>query len=421
MRRVGSTAAVAVLLPTWLAVAAAAEGASPPAVRLVWHVEAPDGSVLDSEGADDPVNPASVVKVATSLRALERLGPDHRFETRFAGGGTLDPQTGILDGDLLVFGGGDPDFHVENAYLVAQALNRAGLREVRGKLLVDDRFWIGWEGGSERSTGGAAQRATTMASRLRDAFDPRRWGRRTRGLLAAFASRRGIAGEPPRVAVEGGVGSHAVPAPESVLLVHRSNPLGRTLKRFNAYSNNDIERLAGWLGTPSDLAASLARRWEAGSPPPRLETLSGLGTNRMTARQIVRLMRDFDRTCRRLGLRVEDVLPSAGCDPGTLAHYPRLVDEAAGALVAKTGTLTRTDGGVAVMAGLVRTAKGDRYFCVAAPRSGARPGRAREAEARWLSDVIARHGGARPGPCGDVVGYSDDDARVEAVRNDPRR
>jgi D-alanyl-D-alanine carboxypeptidase/D-alanyl-D-alanine-endopeptidase (penicillin-binding protein 4) len=411
---------VAFLLPTWLAVAAATGAASSPAVRLVWQVEAPDGRVLDSDGADVPINPASVVKAATSLWALERLGPDHRFETRFAGRGSLDPRTGVLDGDLLVFGGDDPDFHVENAYLVAQALNRAGLREVRGKLLVDDRFWIGWEGGSERRTGGAARRATTMASRLRDAFDPRRWGRRTRDLLEEFVSRRGIAGEPPRVAIEHGVGSHTVPTPDSVLLVHRSNPLRRTLKRFNAYSNNDIERLAGRLGAPSDLATALARRWDVGSPPLGLETLSGLGTNRMTARQIVWLMRDLDRTCRRLGLRVEDILPSAGCDPGTLAHYPLLVDEAAGALVAKTGTLIRTDGGIAVIAGLARTADGDRYFCVAAPRSGGRPERAREAEERWLSDLIARCGGARPGACGDAVGYSDDDARVEAAAEVPK-
>jgi D-alanyl-D-alanine carboxypeptidase len=258
-----------------------------------------------------------------------------------------------------------------------------------------------------------------MASRLRDALDPGRWNRRTRRLLAEFTSRRGVEVDPPRVSLEGGVGHHAEPTPEAVLVVHRSNPLRRTLKRFNAYSNNDIERLGRRLGTPDDLAAALAMRWEVSPATLRLETLSGLGSNRMTPRQVVHLLRDFDRTCRRLGLRVEDVLPAAGCDPGTLERFPHLEGQAAGSLVAKTGTLVRTDGGIAAIAGLARTAEGDRLFCVAAPRTGGRLARAREAEERWVLDLIARNGGARPGACGDAVGYSDDDAQVESSRMVP--
>ena len=424
MKRVCPVAFMAALLLAWLSdLPAVAQAPSPdesgPVVGLVWHVESADGRALDSRDADAPINPASVIKVATSLWALERLGPDHRFETRFAARGPVDPQTGVLDGDLLVFGGGDPDFHVENAYLVAQALNRGGLRSVRGRLLVDERLWVGWEGGSGRKTRSAERRATTMASRLRDALDPGRWNRRTRLLLGEFASRRGIEADPPRVSIEGGLGYHAEPTPEAVLVVHRSNPLRRTLKRFNAYSNNDIERLGRSLGSPDDLAAALAKRWAVSPATLRLETLSGLGSNRMTPRQVVRLLRDLDRTCRRLGLRVEDLLPAAGCDPGTLERFPDLEAQAAGALVAKTGTLVRTDGGIAAIAGLARTAEGDRLFCVAAPRSGGRLARAREAEERWVLNLIARHGGARPGACGDAVGYSDDDARADTIRTVP--
>jgi D-alanyl-D-alanine carboxypeptidase len=188
---------------------------------------------------------------------------------------------------------------------------------------------------------------------------------------------------------------------------------------LNAYSNNDIERLGRRLGTPDDLGAALATRWEVSPTTLRLESLSGLGSNRMTPRQVVHLLRDFDRTCRRLGLRGEDLLPAAGCDPGTLERFPRLEARAAGALVAKTGTLVRTDGGIAVIAGLARTAEGDRLFCVAAPRTGGRLALAREAEERWVLDLIARHGGARPGACGDAVGYSDDDAHVKTIRTVP--
>jgi len=140
-------------------------------VPLVWHVESEDGVALDARDADSPINPASLTKVATSLWALERLGPDHRFGTRFASSATLDPSTGVLEGDLVVLGSGDPDFHVENAYLVARALNDLGLRTVRGRLLVDETFWIGWEGGSERRETDGERRMELLKQCWDDAAD----------------------------------------------------------------------------------------------------------------------------------------------------------------------------------------------------------------------------------------------------------
>ena len=115
----------------------------------------------------------------------------------------------------------------------------------------------------------------------------------------------------------------------------------------------------------------------------------------MTSRLVVRLLEDFGDTLRAAGLRPEDILPTVGCDPGTLTHYPRLTDRADRALVAKTGTLVKTDGGVAVLAGGAHTARGSLLFCVAAPGSGRRLAQARDAQERWLLDLIERHGGPR--------------------------
>lgn len=371
-----------------------------------------DGKPVDGQGADSTINPASVTKLATSLWALERLGPDHRFETRFASAGELDLSSGVLNGDLLVLGSGDPDFHVENAYLVARALNQAGLKTVRGRLLLNDAFWIGWEGGSERRETDREQRIALMASRLRDAIDPALWSRDTRRYLGEFVARREIEGQAPRVVVQGSVGAHAGRGSHPVLLRHRSGPLRATLKRFNAYSNNDIERLGARLGTGTELAEFLAARWELPPATLKFESLSGLGKNRMTPRLVVRLLEDLGQTLRELDLRLEDVLPAVGCDPGTLTHFPRLSEKLAGALVAKTGTLVKTDGGVAVLAGVAHTARGPLLFCVAAPGSGRRLVQARDAQERWLLDLIGRHGGPRPHDCGAAVGYSDDGAQV---------
>jgi D-alanyl-D-alanine carboxypeptidase/D-alanyl-D-alanine-endopeptidase (penicillin-binding protein 4) len=89
------------------------------------YVEAEDGTVLVAQAADVPVHPASVSKVPTTLALLRKLGASHRFETRFRAGGAFEG--GVVDGDLVVEGDGDPYFVDENALLVANALRSAVL------------------------------------------------------------------------------------------------------------------------------------------------------------------------------------------------------------------------------------------------------------------------------------------------------
>jgi D-alanyl-D-alanine carboxypeptidase len=79
---------------------------------------------------------------------------------------------------------------------------------------------------------------------------------------------------------------------------------------------------------------------------------------------------DVPTAWRRLPL--DELLPTSGCDPGTVAaFFPRL---GAGPYVAsvtgKTGTLTTTDNGVSVFAGIARTAEGERIFAVAVLEDG---------------------------------------------------
>ena len=138
-----------------------------PAPELVWYVETVEGEVVDARRQDLAINPASIVKIATSWWALEKLGPDHRFTTRFAARGTIDRSHGLLKGDLIVHGESDPDFQSENAFLVAQALNQLGVRRVTGSVVVDGTFWMGWENGSQGTNPDPVRRATLMASRLR--------------------------------------------------------------------------------------------------------------------------------------------------------------------------------------------------------------------------------------------------------------
>lgn len=369
-----------------------------------WFVERADGTRLERD-ADRPVNPASVAKLATTLWALEELGPEHRFETRFELWGHLDPESGVLHGDLVVRGGHDPDFHVENAQLVGWELQDLGLRRVSGSLRVDDGFLTGWEGGSERRLTDPRARARQMAERLRRAWDPARWKARQREDLEAFRSRRGIDRPFAAIAVGGvGLARDVDVEKQELTLTHLSNPLHVTLKRFNDYSNNDIERFGAVLGSVEELDERLGE-------DVTLSTLSGLGRNRITARRAVALLNQLAEKLSEHDLEPGDVLPQLGCGPSTLKNYRALEDGLPQAsLVAKTGTLVQTDGGVIAMAGWV----GGEPFFVATPGSGARQAAARDGQSAWLL------GWASPGEgaiCAAEQRSADFDVRVTSGKS----
>lgn len=382
--------------------------------EMVQHVETLDGIVIASAQADRAINPASVVKLATTLWALEELGPAFRFETAVAVTGRIDPERRALEGDLWIVGGGDPDFHVENAYLLAARLNALGIARVDGSLHVDEAFWIGWEGGSERTTGGGARRAVAMGKRLLEAWDPSRQKPATRADIDAFRKRRGFSGEPPSVVVSGEVVPHVgAPAAARELLRHRSKELLHVLKRFNAYSNNDIERLGHHLGGAEELRTFLVRRWDCECEELRLASLSGLGSNRMTSREVVRLLRDLLESAKAHDLRLDQLLPVAGCDPGTLDAFTTLTPQMPATVVAKTGTLVDTDGGTSIVAGLLRAVDGPRLFSLAIPRSGKATRAARLRKEASLMQLIEAAGGALPEDCPEALRFPDDGAVLD--------
>jgi D-alanyl-D-alanine carboxypeptidase/D-alanyl-D-alanine-endopeptidase (penicillin-binding protein 4) len=91
--------------------------------------ELPNASLLFEENgkerlskrADQPMVPASTLKIVTALAAIEKLGLDHRFTTDFY----LDSKK-----QLWVIGSGDPFMVSEELALVALALKERGLASV---------------------------------------------------------------------------------------------------------------------------------------------------------------------------------------------------------------------------------------------------------------------------------------------------
>jgi D-alanyl-D-alanine carboxypeptidase/D-alanyl-D-alanine-endopeptidase (penicillin-binding protein 4) len=108
-----------------------------------------DGVPLISLNPDETLNPASCVKLMTSAAALRVLRPNHRFLTEYLASGTLE--RGVLKGNLVVRGTGDPTLTTERLFHVAGELVARGLHTVKGDLILDDSYFDtateppGWE------------------------------------------------------------------------------------------------------------------------------------------------------------------------------------------------------------------------------------------------------------------------------------
>ncbi len=87
-----------------------------------------------------PMSPASVMKLVTTLAALETLGRDYRWKTEAYLGGPLDAD-GTLHGNLILKGYGDPKITVEQWQAFIAQLRAAGLRRIDGDLALD-RSWF---------------------------------------------------------------------------------------------------------------------------------------------------------------------------------------------------------------------------------------------------------------------------------------
>ncbi|MDJ0728699.1 MAG: D-alanyl-D-alanine carboxypeptidase, partial [Crocosphaera sp.] len=121
-----------------------------------------DWAYLGDHQAKTPLSAASLTKIATSLAALETWGTQHRFETEFLTVGTVE--NGVLKGDLIVKGSGDPLFVWEEAIAVGNKLNELGIKEVTGNLIIVDNFAMNFKSNPQ-----------TSGNLLQLAFNSRRW------------------------------------------------------------------------------------------------------------------------------------------------------------------------------------------------------------------------------------------------------
>jgi D-alanyl-D-alanine carboxypeptidase/D-alanyl-D-alanine-endopeptidase (penicillin-binding protein 4) len=120
---------------------------APALARATWGVliqSLDTGETLFALNPNKYVMPASSMKIVTLAAAAERLGWDYRFTTDIATTGTLDPSSGVLDGDLIVVGRGDPTINGRGGPPTrvfdewARRLREMGIREISGRIIGDD-------------------------------------------------------------------------------------------------------------------------------------------------------------------------------------------------------------------------------------------------------------------------------------------
>jgi serine-type D-Ala-D-Ala carboxypeptidase/endopeptidase (penicillin-binding protein 4) len=299
--------------------------------QAVWMQSGP--VLLADKRGTTPLPAASLTKIATTLAALATWEPSHQFETLFSATGPI--KNGVLQGDLIVSGRGDPLFMWEEAIAVGNALNKMGIRRITGHLIVTGNFSMNYR-----------QTLAESGALLKQGMNAKLWPRG-----ASFAHRTMKPGTPkPQVEVANTVLVALNPIPHQTLILrHHSLPLAQLLKVVNVYSDNDLSQkiadLAGGHQVVADKAAALA-----GFPRAEIQLINGSGLgveNKISPRAASAMLIAIQRKLQPKGLNIGDVFPVAGRDrTGTM-----VARKIPNATAIKTGTLRD----VSALAGVMPT------------------------------------------------------------------
>ncbi len=109
---------------------------APPESLSIYVENLDTGEPLLTWNEEVPRNPASVVKLLTTLVALDILGPAYTWKTEVYLVGELN--AGVLEGDLLLKGYGDPWLVTERVWQMLREIRQRGISRITGDLLIDD-------------------------------------------------------------------------------------------------------------------------------------------------------------------------------------------------------------------------------------------------------------------------------------------
>jgi D-alanyl-D-alanine carboxypeptidase/D-alanyl-D-alanine-endopeptidase (penicillin-binding protein 4) len=298
------------------------------------------GVAIESQGAKlaqhnetVPASAASLTKIATTIAALETWDLNHRFETKIYKKGKISQ--GVLEGDLILEGNGDPVFVWEEAIAVGNLLNEMGIRQVKGDLIVTGNFLMNFK--SDRLASGEL---------FKSGIDRRRW---SSVVEKQYQSLR-VKTSRPQVAIAGKVRvASSLPVDARLLLRHQSLKLTEILRQMNLHSNNAIAETLGEAVGGATIVAQIATK-TANVPAQeiRLINTSGLGVdNRISPRAASRMMKALVRRLESKSITIADLFPVGGRDRDGTMQWRAIPS----GVTVKTGTLSE----VSALAGVIPT------------------------------------------------------------------
>ncbi|MEA5519778.1 D-alanyl-D-alanine carboxypeptidase [Limnoraphis robusta] len=271
-------------------------------VQGVW-IQAGPISMASNVGTT-PLPAASITKVATSLAALQQWTPDYQFETLIAATGPVE--NGVVQGDLVVVGSGDPFFVWEEGFALGNTLNQMGITQVTGNLIIAGNFSMNYESNPMKA-----------GEFLKQALDSRLWPAEA---AAQYDSRMPPGTPRPIVAIAGTVQPQYTTVQASPLVRHKSLPLAEIIKQMNIYSNNLMsEMLAQSVGGAAVVRERAAMA--AGVSVDEIQIINGSGLgheNQISARAAVAMFMALQQKLDGTNLNVADLFPVSGRDIGTL-------------------------------------------------------------------------------------------------------
>ena len=218
-----------------------------------------------------PLPVASLTKIVTTLAALHAWELMHHFGTIVSTTGPV--RNGVLQGDLVIRGGGDPFFVSEDATEVRRALRQLGITRVTGKLVIVGDFYMNF-------TTNPLLAGKLLKHALQDGGGGTPPRRNKRGKVQT--TRRPTPSE-PSIAIAGAIQTVDVfDGKQTPLIRRRSLPLVQILKRMNVYSNNAMaEILTKELGGLEMMRQHAAQA--AGVPARALQLINGSGLGQQTS------------------------------------------------------------------------------------------------------------------------------------------
>ncbi|SFV65092.1 D-alanyl-D-alanine carboxypeptidase [hydrothermal vent metagenome] len=97
------------------------------------------GKVVASLNANKTRTPASVIKVLTTYAAILKLGFNYRWQTKFYTTGKV--KNGVLYGDLLIKGFGDPTLKAKDLDKIVSYIRAEGIGEIKGNIVIDRNYF----------------------------------------------------------------------------------------------------------------------------------------------------------------------------------------------------------------------------------------------------------------------------------------